>query len=42
MPLPAIANCDFGHTTPLLTLPIGGRCRIKVSGGETHITMITH
>ena len=40
--MPVIANCDFGHTTPLLTLPIGGRCRIKVSGDETHITMITH
>jgi hypothetical protein len=40
--MPVIANCDFGHTTPILTLPIGGRCRIKVSGGETQITMITH
>ena len=40
--LPVIANCDFGHTSPLLTLPIGGRCRIKVSGGETRITMLTH
>jgi len=37
-----IANCDFGHTTPLLTLPIGGRCRIKVFGGETQITMLAH
>jgi hypothetical protein len=40
--MPVIASCDFGHTTPILTLPIGGRCRIKVSGGETQITMITH
>jgi muramoyltetrapeptide carboxypeptidase len=22
--MPVIANCDFGHTTPILTLPIGG------------------
>ena len=40
--MPVIANCDFGHTAPILTLPIGGRCRIKVSGGETLLTMITH
>jgi muramoyltetrapeptide carboxypeptidase LdcA involved in peptidoglycan recycling len=40
--LPVIANCDFGHTSPILTLPIGGRCRIKVSGGETQLTMLTH
>ena len=26
--LPVIANVDFGHTTPMLTLPIGGRCEI--------------
>jgi muramoyltetrapeptide carboxypeptidase LdcA involved in peptidoglycan recycling len=40
--MPVIANCDFGHTTPLLTLPIGGRCRIKVLGAETQITMLAH
>ena len=40
--LPVMANCDFGHTTPILTLPIGGRCRMKVSGGGTQITMLTH
>ena len=26
--LPVIANVDFGHTMPLLTLPIGGECRM--------------
>lgn len=26
--LPIIANVDFGHTTPLLTLPIGGSAKI--------------
>lgn len=40
--LPVIANCDFGHTAPLLTLPIGGRCQIKVSRDQTKMTMITH
>lgn len=27
--LPIIANMDFGHTTPIATLPLGGRCTIK-------------
>ncbi len=25
---PIIANVDFGHTTPIITFPIGGSCRI--------------
>lgn len=27
--LPIIANMDFGHTTPIATLPLGGRCTIS-------------
>ena len=27
--LPIIANVDFGHSTPLLTLPVGGSAHIK-------------
>ena len=27
--LPVIANLDFGHTTPIATLPIGGMCEIN-------------
>ncbi|MBE6452322.1 MAG: LD-carboxypeptidase [Alphaproteobacteria bacterium] len=26
--LPIIANIDFGHTTPIATLPIGGNCEV--------------
>lgn len=26
--LPVIANVDFGHTTPMITFPIGGECKI--------------
>ena len=26
--IPVIANVDFGHTTPIITFPVGGRCRI--------------
>ena len=30
--VPVIANVDFGHTTPQITLPIGGRARIVADG----------
>ena len=26
--IPIIANVDFGHTTPIITFPIGGRVKI--------------
>lgn len=29
--IPVIANVDFGHTTPLLTIPIGGECALDTS-----------
>jgi len=40
--IPVIANCDFGHTTPILTLPIGGHCQIRVSDGACGIRVDTH
>ena len=30
--IPVIANLDYGHTTPVLTLPIGGSCEIAPNG----------
>src|SRR5438045_3964188 len=40
--LPVLANCDFGHTTPALTLPIGGRCRLRVRDRKTEILITVH
>jgi muramoyltetrapeptide carboxypeptidase LdcA involved in peptidoglycan recycling len=40
--LPIIGNCDFGHTMPILTLPIGGRCQLTVQKGQTRITLTAH
>jgi len=40
--LPVIANCDFGHTTPVFTFPIGGRCRLQASEGKTSIILTKH
>ena len=35
--LPVVANCDFGHTTPVFTVPIGGRCRVQAEAGKASI-----
>jgi muramoyltetrapeptide carboxypeptidase LdcA involved in peptidoglycan recycling len=40
--LPVIGNCDFGHMNPILTLPIGGRCRLRVNNGKASITITEH
>ena len=34
--IPIIANVDFGHTTPIITFPTGGQCKIE----NSQITMI--
>ena len=33
--IPVIANVDFGHTSPILTIPLGGKATIK--NGKLHI-----
>jgi muramoyltetrapeptide carboxypeptidase LdcA involved in peptidoglycan recycling len=40
--IPVLANCDFGHTTPMLTLPIGGQCRLRVREGKAEILVTEH
>jgi muramoyltetrapeptide carboxypeptidase len=40
--LPLVANCDFGHTVPMVTFPIGGRCKLQVSKGKTTLTLTEH
>lgn len=39
--MPVIANVDFGHTDPKITLPIGGKTTIK-SGKTSSISIIEH
>ena len=39
--LPILANVDFGHTTPMITFPIGGRISF-ISGKESLITLLSH
>ena len=40
--IPVIANADFGHTTPMITFPIGGSAYIKASNKDTIIKIINH
>jgi muramoyltetrapeptide carboxypeptidase len=40
--LPVIAQVDFGHTTPHLTLPLGGRARLEVEDERALFTILTH
>ncbi len=38
--LPVIANVDFGHVSPIITLPIGTGGRISASNGEVKIEVL--
>jgi muramoyltetrapeptide carboxypeptidase LdcA involved in peptidoglycan recycling len=40
--IPIVANVDFGHTTPVMTIPIGGRCLLRVGEEETSIEFTEH
>lgn len=40
--LSVIANVDFGHTTPIITFPIGGMARICAKKGNSLIEIINH
>ncbi|MCC7570732.1 LD-carboxypeptidase [Candidatus Micrarchaeota archaeon] len=40
--IPVIANVDFGHTYPLITLPIGGTVKITANTCEAEIEILNH
>lgn len=40
--VPIIANVDFGHTTPLATLPIGGTLSLLAENNNANIRIIEH
>ena len=40
--VPIIANVDFGHTTPMLTMPIGGKAEIEFAKDTKKIKIIEH
>jgi muramoyltetrapeptide carboxypeptidase LdcA involved in peptidoglycan recycling len=40
--LPVIGNVDFGHTTPIATLPIGGTVEMRADRAEPRLTITCH
>lgn len=40
--IPIIANVDFGHTTPLATLPIGGLIEFSATTDDAKIKIVEH
>ncbi len=40
--IPILANVDFGHTTPMITIPIGGKVHLVVKRKNYQLTMIKH
>lgn len=40
--LPVIGNVDFGHTSPLITFPIGGSVVVQVDGEKATISITEH
>lgn len=40
--VPVVANADFGHTSPMMTFPIGGTARLEAGGGEARLEILEH
>ncbi len=37
--IPIIANADFGHTNPMFTFPIGGKCEMSAANRNVNISI---
>lgn len=40
--IPIVANADFGHTSPIITFPIGGEARLTVKNNTVECTFTKH
>lgn len=40
--IPVVANLDFGHTTPIITFPIGGAVRILADKDKISLEILEH
>jgi muramoyltetrapeptide carboxypeptidase LdcA involved in peptidoglycan recycling len=40
--MPVIAGVDFGHSSPLITFPIGGRAKLSAHKNSTKLEIIKH
>jgi muramoyltetrapeptide carboxypeptidase len=39
---PVIANIDFGHTSPIVTFPVGGEVKLEVKQQNSEIKIVKH
>lgn len=40
--VPVLANVDFGHTTPMITIPIGGKIQLSVKKVSYKLNILKH
>jgi len=40
--LPIVANVDFGHTSPMITFPIGGEVSLEAANGKINLEIVKH
>jgi len=40
--LPVIANVDFGHTSPMITFPVGGEANLEVKNNKVKLGILEH
>ncbi len=40
--IPVLANVDFGHTTPMITIPIGGTVKLSVMQKSYKLSILKH
>ena len=40
--IPIVANADFGHTSPLITFPIGGEAALSVTKDSVSCRIVKH
>ncbi len=40
--LPILANVDFGHTSPMVTFPIGGTATVNAQSEQPGLTITVH
>lgn len=40
--IPVIANADFGHTSPIITFPVGGTVKMRAEKGNSKLEIVEH
>ena len=40
--IPVLANIDFGHTSPIISFPVGGTCKLEVTKDKQSLQILEH